>query len=174
VNAPSYHIWLKPSGETYEALSRVISELGRQYGGPVFDPHITLLASLRGAESEHIRRSEDLARQLRPFRVITGAVDYGQEYFQCVFLRIQKTQELVQANAAARRFFGDRAGRSWVPHLSLVYGGWPDDRKRQISTALRLPPRGRLSFRAKELYLIKAESHDPQDWNQIAVFPMDA
>jgi len=45
-----YHLWLMPSGALYDLLADTITEISRTYQAPRFDPHVTLLSSLRGSE----------------------------------------------------------------------------------------------------------------------------
>lgn len=39
----SYSIWLIPDGEVYKTVSSIIQNIAKEYGGPLFEPHITLL-----------------------------------------------------------------------------------------------------------------------------------
>jgi hypothetical protein len=56
-----------------------------------------------------------------------------------------------------------------MPHLSLVYGSYPESRKQAIIR--NLPPDVRTSFEVTNLSLIRADSSDPKDWHEIANFP---
>jgi 2'-5' RNA ligase len=160
----SYHLWLKPSGEPYKALAGAIRELARELGGPVFEPHVTLLGRLEGSEDDHRRRTEVLARELRPFPIVLTDAAQGGAYFQCVFLRVQPSAAIMDARARACRVF-DRSEPAYVPHLSLVYGVYPDARKRAIMAGV--PPALRTSFAVSAVYLIKAASEDPKDWHEV-------
>lgn len=161
----SYHLWLKPSGAPYEMLAAAIRELARRLGAPVFAPHVTLLGHLDEAgEDEHRRRTELLARELRPFSIVLADAAHGDAYFQCVFLRAQPSAALLDAHARARRVFGG-SDRPFMPHLSLVYGLYPQARRRAIIAGLAAELG--TSFTASAVYLIKAESEDPKDWHQV-------
>jgi 2'-5' RNA ligase len=167
----TYHLWLKPSGAAYDVLAEAIGELARELGAPVFVPHVTLLGHLEGSESEHQRRIAALGRELRPFPIVLTEASYSDAYFQCLFLRVQKSPAVEEAHACARRMFG-QPDRGYMPHLSLVYGVYPTDQKRAIIARLR--PELRTSFDASTVYLIKAESEDPKDWHEIAKVPFVA
>ena len=75
---PSYHLWLKPSGTIYDALSEMIEELAHTLGGPVFAPHVTLLGSLVGTEEQHHRRKtfQDEFRKL----LDKHGIEYDERY----------------------------------------------------------------------------------------------
>jgi 2'-5' RNA ligase len=137
----------------------------------MFAPHVTLLGHLEGSEGEHQRRTEQLARELRPFPIVLADASHGETYFQCVFLRVQESPALTNAYTRAGRLFG-APERTYMPHLSLVYGDYPAVRKQAIVARLR--PELRTSFEASSVYLIKAESEDPKDWHEIARAPFAA
>jgi hypothetical protein len=52
-----------------------------------------------------------------------------------------------------------------MPHLSLVYGLYPQARRRAIIAGLAAELG--TSFTASAVYLIKAESEDPNDWHEV-------
>jgi 2'-5' RNA ligase len=165
----TYHLWLKPSGAVHELLARTIRELARNFDAPVFEPHVTLLGHLAGTEDAHIQRTQQLARRMKPIHIVLTEPAGGQDYFQCVFLRVSQTPDVMNANALARQIF-DSEQESYMPHLSLVYGRYPDARRSAIIGSV---PRAVLtSFEAVSLFLIRADSENPQHWHEIAVVPI--
>ena len=56
-----YHLFFEPNGQTKYMCDSLIAKLAKEYRGPVFDSHITLLARI-----EHVTDDEviDTARQL--------------------------------------------------------------------------------------------------------------
>jgi 2'-5' RNA ligase len=162
--SPTYHLWLKPQGAAYELLVETIGELAHELNAPAFEPHITLLGHLDGTGQEHIRRTQQLARALQPFQVDLTEPSYRSEYFQCVFMCVDQTPPVMDANALARRVF-QHASKIYMPHLSLVYGLYPETTKKRVIARLR--PDLRTSFEVTDVYLIKADSDDPKDWHEI-------
>ena len=167
MSAVTYSLWLKPTGRAYEVLVRTIRELAHELGAPLFEPHVTLLGQLEGTEQAHVRRCEELAGQLQPFQITLIDPSYRSEYFQCLFMRVQQTPAAMSAHALARRVF-HRPEDTYMPHLSLLYGLFPDRRKREVID--RLQPDVRTSFEVGAFHLIRAGSDDPKDWHEIAVF----
>ena len=145
MSAATYSLWSKPTGSAYDVLVRTIRRLAHELDGPMFEPHVTLLGQLEGTAQDHVRRSEQLAQQLQPFQIVLIDPSYGNEYFQCVFTRVKQTPPLMNAHAVARRVFG-RGKETYMPHLSLVYGLFPDARKREAIAGLQ--PDVRTSFEA--------------------------
>jgi 2'-5' RNA ligase len=171
MNATSYHLWLKPSGEAYDLLDGTIRHLARELGTSAFEPHVTLLASLDGSEEQHLRRTEDLARELRPTRFVLTEPRYLDEHFRCLFMLVEPSAEVIRYHAVAARRFGKPAA-DFMPHLSLVYGSFPESRKQEIIAAL--PPAIRTSFTVASVILLRAESAEPRDWHEIARFTLGA
>ena len=144
MSATTYHLWLKPSGPTYDGLATTIQELAQELNAPVFEPHVTLL-SLEGTEREHVRRTKELARQLKAFLVVLTGLSYQDEYFQCSLLNVQRSAQVMNANALAKQVF-QQAEKAYTPHLSLLYGLYPEVRKQGARRAADGPvfePRSR-------------------------------
>lgn len=166
-----YSLWLKPTGEVYDLLNDTIRRLARELGTSPFEPHVTLHAPLEGIEQQHTHRTEEIARRLRAFPVALTEASYTDEHFRCLFMLARKTPAIMGANALARRVFGESSQAQYLPHLSLVYGSFPEPRKKEIIA--RLPSHVRSSFDATALHLIRAASDDPKDWHEVAVFRID-
>jgi hypothetical protein len=152
-------------------LAGTIRELAETLGSPVFEPHVTLLSNLAGTEAEHVRRTETLAQRLHPLPIVLTAPSYGKAYFQCVFLPVEQTSQIVAANRTANEIF-DGVAQSYFPHLSLVYGVFPEARKLEV--VARLPASLCTAFDAAAVHLIKADSNDPQDWRELVAVPTTA
>ena len=167
---PSYHLWLKPSGTTYDALSEMIEKLAHTLGGPVFAPHVTLLGSLAGTEEQHHRRTEALAARMQPFEIILEEPCTGTKYFESIFMRVRRTPPVMSANMLAAELF-DRAD-AYGPHLSMAYGDFADSCKQQVIP--RLTAFAGRSFRVDHVYLIRADSLEPKDWHEISNPAMSA
>ena len=57
-----YHIFLQPKGMLARNLSNTIQSLAEEFSGPVFDPHVTLLARISVKDEEMlIAQTEKLA-----------------------------------------------------------------------------------------------------------------
>jgi len=167
--APTYHLWLKPSGETLEVLSRAVRDLASTFGAPVFEPHVTLLTNLVGTEQEHVRRGGELARRLRPVPIVLVEPSTGPHYFQCVFLKVDPTPPVMSANMVAREIFS-APDEPYFPHLSLLYGLFPEARK--VAVVDGLSPTLLQTFEAQAVHLVRAHSTDPADWLEIGEFEL--
>ncbi len=166
---PTYHLWLKPEGRALELFAQTIRDLARQLDAPVFEPHVTLLPQLEGGEDDHVQRAALLARQLGPFEVVLTEPGQGSTYFQCLFMRAEKTPPLVSAYRVACEAF-QCSPQPYRPHLSLVYGKYSAPLLDEIGRAL--PSALRATFDVNAIHLIKALSSDPKDWLEIGAWPL--
>jgi 2'-5' RNA ligase len=169
MEAPSYHLWLKPSGKAYDILADAIRELSQTLQAPLFDPHVTLLSRLTGSEPEHLLRTEQLAAKLRPFQIILTEPSFRDDYFQCLFMKVKETPQIMDAHATAKAVFAHKT-ENFMPHLSLMYGRYPIELKQK--TIATLPADLCVAFESTAVSLIRANSDAPQDWYEMARIPM--
>ena len=165
-----YHLWLKPSRKASDQFADVIQQLALELDAPTFEPHLTLLGNLKGSEAEQVARSKELAQSLRPFPIHLRGPAFGKDYFHCVFLVADMTAPLLHAHALARQIFHQKGGGRYRPHISLVYGRYSENRKKDIIA--RLPASLCLPFEARHLSFIRAGSDDPKEWQEVWVGAM--
>jgi 2'-5' RNA ligase len=170
--AVSYHLWVKPDGEAHRRFASLIVRLAQEMNAPVFEPHMTLLGNLGGEEEELVGRTTQLAAALKPFEVALGTPDCRDTYFQCVFLHAADTPLLLDAHRLARRLFDHAPLASYMPHLSLLYGLYPVERKRMVIA--RLPGDLPQSIHVEAVSLIRTDSDDPKDWHEMSAAKLGA
>ena len=167
---PRYYIWLIPAGEIHARLTAAIAELGRKYAAPMFEPHVTLLGDLPGSEEEIAIHTSQLARRLTPYDIHLTTAAYEDEYFRCLFLNVEETPLVMEANARGKTIFNQPDDPPYKPHLSLLYGNYPVPLKTQIIATL--PSFQGVHFSVTALHVIRVESRNPKDWHKIRTFPL--
>ncbi len=152
--AERYSLWLKPEGEVYFKLKKLIVKLAKEYGGPKFEPHITLLGDLNLTKEQALNKAFQISTQLKPFTIALNELGYTSNYCRCVFIKAKKSKLLKAIS---------------MPHLSLLYGNFEQDIKKKIIKEL-----GVLNFKlkVKSIYLTNSSiDTKPKDWEIIAEFP---
>ena len=149
----------------YNRLAGVIADLSTRYDGPAFDPHLTLLGKLEGEQESLVDRTRQFARTLQPFEVRLKEPGYESSYFRCLLLPVEPSQTLLAAHQRATQIFDAQPASAFDPHVSLLYGLFPERVKRKIITAL--PPDLPSSFPLSRFQLIRAASTNPQDWQVV-------
>jgi len=160
-----FSLWISPEGEERRRLAALIASLARRFGGPVFDPHVTLLAGVSGPAPEVVARAERVAhaRKALPLRLVGPEI--GEGYFRCLYLRVEPSPELLALHAAAQAAFGREGEPPFFPHLSLMYGAPP------------LPPvvddvrsRAPNAFEARSLDVYATEG-EVERWHRLRALP---
>ena len=160
-----FHLWIVPTGAVYSRLAGVISDLSARYRSPAFVPHLTLLGRLEGEEGVLVDRTHQLARALQPLEVRLKEPGYASPYFRCLFLPAEPSPPLLDAYQRATQIFNAQPASAFDPHVSLLYGLFPESVKEEIIKALPLDLPG--TFAASRLQLIRAGSTNPQDWQVV-------
>ena len=165
--AEKYSLWLMPTGDVCDLLSRIIKRLSVELGAPEFSPHVTLLGGLVGPRSELIGQSARLAAGLRHFVIRLEEIDFLEEYFRCLFVRAALTRPLRKAHRAACQEFGHTREPAFMPHLSLLYGDFPRSLKERVMA--EIGPRLDAQFKVRSLHLYRTHG-EPRHWRRVASF----
>src|SRR3989338_5017501 len=96
-----YSLWIIPTGDVYDRLKDIILRLSLKYSTPRFEPHITLIGGLSCSEEEILSKVSWLSTLLKPFPVKLIKTEYLDEYYRCLFLRAEETDNLLNAHALA-------------------------------------------------------------------------
>lgn len=166
-----YSLWLQPSGDIAYRLQERINKMSKQYGTPSFAPHITLLGGLKSSETELVSLTDTLVSSLSPFDVTLTKAGYSDEFYQSLFLHVEKNSMLEEVRNRVCKLFDVRDPDGYRPHLSLLYGDLSQEEKERI-----LNITGRefyIRFPVKSIVLMQTEG-PPQQWEKIdtAVFKL--
>ena len=127
---PEYSIWLLPEAVLERTLQRTISELAIEQGESAFFPHVTLQGDLCRSLEELSGPVAGMARDLPAQRWRVRAVECGDHFFRCLYLRFDADVVLAALQDRVRAFTGTADGLSPFPHLSLAYGTVTDATRR--------------------------------------------
>ena len=165
-----YSLWFMPKGEECDRLSRILHRLSSRYGAPEFSPHVTLLGGCVGPRRELIRQSACAAASLRPLAIRLEEIEFLNEYFRCLFVRVALTEPLRKAHLTARQAFGRKREPAFLPHLSLLYGNYPRSLKEGVIA--EMGPRLDLQFKVRSLHLYRTHG-EPRHWQRVASFGLE-
>lgn len=171
MSAPLYALWLLLPPAERARFTELIRTLAEQHGTPSFEPHITLLGGISGAQDAVVATTAALARRIAPLHIQLAEIGQRDSYFQCLFVHAVPVPALLRANRDAREQFARGKDSEYVPHLSLVYGDL--ERTRKTAIAAQLGGRFDREFRVEELALVRYSRDDrPQDWRRVATFAL--
>ena len=167
-----YHLFLEPEGALREELSALIRNLAGEYGGPVFAPHVTLLARIPvEAEEKIIEKAQSLAKLLTPLTLTLGDLAAEERYYRALYIKIKEVEEMEKCHAQANETFSMQDEAAYLPHLSLLYGNYPQEKKEATMQVLQFP-RG-ASFSADRLHLYRTEGEVGQ-WYEVGQYALGA
>lgn len=132
MKAKGHSLWLMPTGKAYDKLSGLIKRLAEEYSTPLFEPHVTLLGEAMQSEDDVLKRAEQFASGQNPFPITLNSVDYSDFYFRTLFVRAERTGPLRALRDRAKEAFEMQDIPDYMPHLSLMYGNFPQAIKEQI------------------------------------------
>ncbi|MDE2912840.1 MAG: hypothetical protein OXL68_07945 [Paracoccaceae bacterium] len=116
-------IWLVPQEPEYSQLQLLIRRVAELTGGPVFEPHVTILADIPLTPSEVVVRSGRQFRSLAPLELVALRVESGTSYFKSLFMEIDPTFALSRVHSVACSLVSPgRVAGEFEPHVSLAYG----------------------------------------------------
>lgn len=169
LKAKGYSLWLMPTGEVYDRLNTLISQLSRKYNTPDFEPHVTLIGEVLGSADEIVSKTAQFATVVQSYRIGVGRVEYLNEYFRCLFLRAKETDEVMRANQEAREIFSQETDPRYMPHLSLMYGDFPPQTKEEIIA--EIGKEISVGFDVESIHLFSTNG-EPKDWYRVKEFSL--
>ncbi|MGK3995954.1 2'-5' RNA ligase family protein [Sorangium sp. So ce1024] len=154
----AFALWLVPGEAPRARLRALIEALARETGGPAFTPHLTLLGGLRGDGGELAAKLRRLGGERCPGGPVALAARgpaTGSTYHQCVFLDVAPAAPLLALRRAAEAAFSapETLLRPFRPHVSLVYGDLPADRRAALAADPRVLALARETWSAERLEL---------------------
>lgn len=161
-----FSIWLVPPKPLHTKLTAIVEKLAREYGGPVFEPHLTLIGGVPMDEEPLIEKARQLATQAAPLELELEAVAFSTTYFQSVFVRVKPTVPLLELNVMASEMFAV-PNTLFMPHLSLLYGEHPMAIRAEAAATVVLEPE---KFVVDHMTVIPA-TFDPKGWTHQAELP---
>ena len=126
-----HSLWLCPAGASGDAFQSIIQSASSSLDTFCFPPHITLVAAIMTSPEDVVERAKIVASKIAPYDFEFENVSQRNAYFQCVYCKMKRTEDVVNANKIAREVFTERrTDPEYMPHLSLVYGDFTEEQKK--------------------------------------------
>eukprot|EP01084_Bolivina_argentea_P130536 230436_1 len=168
-----YSLWLCPPEEISNKLRKIISTLSKQHDTIVFEPHITLIPAIYEYPTAMVmNKVQQLCSQLSPFKIKLKQINYGKSYYQCVYILVELTSELITANSICRKLFNKYDDPQYMPHLSLLYCDTNKVQK-DIHAKIELKQDDIYEFTVDcvELWLTPPQKNKISEWDMVKRFP---
>lgn len=165
-----YSIWLIPQDDTFKKLSKLINGLSGKYSSPIFDPHVTLIGGIIGSQDEVIRKTRKLASKVNFYTIELNKVGFLDSYLKSLFLKAKPDKEVLKANRWAKKIFNMKNSEKYLPHLSLMYGDFSENIKKEIIKNY-LTDNFKLNFVVDKIHLYQTDG-EVEDWKKVAEFEL--
>ncbi len=156
--------WLIPDGEDFRRWRGIIEQLAGRYGGPVFDPHVTI-AVLPAPDAEPPAGSG------HALPLATTGLGFSDRYTRSCYVAFGRSRMLEDL---AVGIGGDPSRLVRVPvHLSLFYGPLSERARAAIRRGVRLP--AAVAFGSLRRVMIAGEitgADDVRSWRTLDQHPL--
>jgi 2'-5' RNA ligase len=125
---------------------------------------MTLIGNVVGDEKIIIEKAKVLASKLKPFPLILSEISFSTTYFQSVFVRIQSTAELMEANLKAKEIY-QVDNDVFMPHISLIYGNHSMEKRENIASKILIPKN---TFFNAERIVVVPSTQNPDEWKYLS------
>lgn len=164
-----FHLFFEPAGALADALALIIKNLSEEYGGPVFSPHVTLLARIPAGDEEDVAaKTKMFADTTNSFLLTLGSSAMQDAFFKALYLQIEETEQMEALHTRANKIFSMQDEGVYIPHLSLLYGNYERARREQTTATLQIPQKA--SFLVDRVHLYRTEG-ETENWLKLEEFP---
>lgn len=127
----AYCVLALPPDDLAPRLESLMDSLRSEFGGPQFVPHVTVVGPVGLKEDDAVREFRAACDGLRAYPATVDRVATGTFFYQCVYLLLRPTAEVVEASDRCCAFLGYKSNTPYMPHLSLLYGDLTDEEKKK-------------------------------------------
>ncbi|KAL5732010.1 hypothetical protein ACHQM5_004678 [Ranunculus cassubicifolius] len=167
-----YSVWGIPANEVTERLKKVMVNLRYEFGGPEFEPHVTVVGAIELTEEDAIKKFHAACNGVKSYTVNVKEVSTGTFFYQCVYLLLHPSKEVVEVSAFSSKQFGFISATPYMPHASLLYGDLTDEEKQKAKAKAETfdATISDFSFPITRLALYKTDTEDKtlKSWEKIA------
>ncbi|EPS61040.1 hypothetical protein M569_13761, partial [Genlisea aurea] len=166
-----YSVWAFPPADVSARLKKLMQGLRSEFGGPTFDPHVTVVGAITLTETEALDLFNRASAGLKPYTAAVEGVSSGNFFYQCVFLKVNPSQEVLDASSHCCDVFGYQNSSPYMPHLSLLYGDLSEEAKKSAQTkAYEIDDTiNSLNFQIQSIALYKTDTEDKscESWERV-------
>ncbi|XP_042439018.1 cyclic phosphodiesterase-like [Zingiber officinale] len=171
-----YSVWALPPDDVRDRIKRIMAALRSEFGGPAFEPHITVVGAISLAPDDALCRFRSACAALSRYPARVSAAARGTFFYQCVFLLVDPTPEVVATKSHSCIHFRYENSTPYMPHLSLLYADLPDEVKEKAR--LRVEELDKeitgINFEVAALALYRTDTEDKslESWEPVEVYQL--
>ncbi len=166
-NPISYSIWAMPVGKESNILKNTINLFSADFGGPIFEPHVSLVSSFLGSEKVLLQKVKTISKKIKPFDIYFDGIAYLDEFFRSIFFKVKVNTGLQLAIDITSKDLNWN-DKDCLPHLSLAYGDYTKKEKEKMISTIKIIPKG---FFVDHIFLVHNDEIN-LNWEIINAFPL--
>ncbi|CDO96902.1 unnamed protein product [Coffea canephora] len=170
----AYSVWGLPPEDLRPRLKKLMESLRSEFNGPEFEPHVTVVGAISLTENEAREKFNKACQGLKAYKAKVEKVATGTFFYQCVFLLLEPSPEVVETSYHCCGHFGYLRSTPYMPHLSLLYAATSEEEKKAAQErACALDETiGDLEFEISRLALYKTDTEDKslKSWEKVAEY----
>lgn len=167
-----YSVWAIPSEDVGSRVKKLMGGLRSEFGGPQFEPHVTAVGAISLTPDDALQKFRSACDGLKAYSATVERVATGTFFYQCVYLLLHPTAEVMEAGAHCNYHFGYKSSTPYMPHLSILYGDLTDEEKKKAAEKANALDEGigTLKFQITRLALYKTDTADKtlKSWEKVA------
>ncbi|GJS48997.1 cyclic phosphodiesterase-like protein [Tanacetum coccineum] len=167
-----YSVWALPPPDVSERVKKLMVSLRSEFGGPEFEPHVTVVGAIRLTEDEAREKLIKACEGLKVYHATVEKVETGTFFYQCVFLLLHKTPQVLETGAHCWSHFGYKSQTPYMPHLSILYADLTEEEKKKAQEKANALDESieSLSFPITRLALYKTDTEDKtlKSWEKVS------
>ncbi|KAI5061010.1 hypothetical protein GOP47_0024122 [Adiantum capillus-veneris] len=175
-------VWAQPSSvEEPPGLRPAMLHLRTLFQAPAFEPHVTVLGV--GTQKLSLEQASlslrAACRSLPPFTCRLTRPSCGNTFYQCVYMLVDPSHEVLQANKLVQGVFEtQQSNQVYMPHMSLLYADLTADDKEKARLLVEENYGSQLcetEFLVSSLSLYSTDINDKAltSWKKVAEFPLE-
>ncbi|GMH05193.1 hypothetical protein Nepgr_007033 [Nepenthes gracilis] len=167
-----YSVWALPPDDVRDRVKKLMDGLRSEFGGPEFEPHLTVVGAINLSEQDALQKFKSAVDGVKVYTASVQSVSTGTFFYQCVFLLLHPSPEVLETSAHCCSHFGYNNSTPYMPHMSLIYGDITDEEKKKAQEKATILDDGisNLNFPITRLALYKTDVGDKttKSWEKVA------
>ncbi len=143
-------------------LAEIIIRLSQKYGGPIFNPHCTLVGStdLPIVKLKSAIINLVVNHQLSELHPLT--ISYSDNLWRALFIELKEKQKLTDWHKYICGLLAIKEATEYFPHISLMYNNLSISEKKVISDKIQL----RAAYKIRSVQIVEC-SENVNNWNSV-------
>ncbi len=166
--------WLLPESEQFNALQSLIDRLAERYGGPTFEPHVTVYCGPIDPRQSPATLAQQTLAGMQSLVLRSRGCAFSDQFTKSCYLQFEPDEKLhtvYERLCAASSVVGDY---SLNAHMSLLYTTLDSDARAEIRSSLHLPAEVRLTTLCAVLTPASVTcAEDVQSWRLVHTMELE-